>query len=81
VKTLPWRLVTLRAMNSEKSKELSRNAFNRSAANYENTVAGWHSRKMKEAALDRLEQPSTVRFSMWCGPGIFLNMLAGRTEN
>jgi ubiquinone/menaquinone biosynthesis C-methylase UbiE len=64
-------------MNSEKSKELSRNAFNRSAANYENTVAGWHSRKMKEAALDRLEQPINGSIlDVGCGPGIFLNMLA-----
>ena len=64
-------------MSYEKAKEHSRTTFDRLAANYENTVAGWHSRRMKGVALQRLG--TRIRGSLLdvgCGPGLLLKTLA-----
>lgn len=66
-------------MASERAKEHSRKMFNRIASRYESTLAGWHSGRMKVAALRCLEQD--VRGSLLdvgCGPGLLLATLAAQ---
>ena len=67
------------AVSNEKAKEWSRNAFNRRAAKYEKTLAGWHSRKMKEVALRHVDRPiQGSLLDVGCGPGLLLEVLAGQ---
>jgi ubiquinone/menaquinone biosynthesis C-methylase UbiE len=64
---------------NEKAKEWSRNAFNRRAAKYENTLAGWHSRGMKEGALRHVDRSTRGSLlDVGCGPGLLLEVLAGQ---
>jgi len=66
-------------MAEERAKEHSRKMFNRIASRYESTLAGWHSGKMKMAALQLLGKD--VRGSLLdvgCGPGLLLTTLAGQ---
>ncbi|HLJ59671.1 MAG TPA: methyltransferase domain-containing protein [bacterium] len=66
-------------MSDERAKRRSRTTFDRLAANYENTLAGWHSRRMKEAALQRLgSRVHGPLLDIGCGPGLLLQTLAER---
>jgi ubiquinone/menaquinone biosynthesis C-methylase UbiE len=66
-------------MGMEKAKEHSRNAFNRKARRYEETLAGWHSEKMKKAALACLTSPvQGALLDVGCGPGLLLATLAAQ---
>ncbi len=67
------------SMNYEEAKEHSRTTFDRLAGNYESTSAGWHSRRMKEAALRCLGSALCGSLlDVGCGPGLFLETLAQR---
>lgn len=68
-----------RGMGDEKAKERSRATFDRLAANYEHTLAGWHSRRMKDAALQCFRHPGRGSvLDVGCGPGLLLRALAER---
>lgn len=70
---------TLVAVRNEKAKEWSRDAFNRRAGKYEMTLAGWHSRRMKEVALRHVARPTQGSLlDVGCGPGLLLEVLAGQ---
>jgi ubiquinone/menaquinone biosynthesis C-methylase UbiE len=67
------------AMTYARAKGDSRATFDRLAATYENTVAGWHSRRMKDAALRHLgTSPRGMLLDVGCGPGLLLGALARR---
>lgn len=64
-------------LDIQRAKQHSRDAFNRKAARYEATLAGWHSGKMKKAALACLEPPVRgALLDVGCGPGLLLATLA-----
>jgi ubiquinone/menaquinone biosynthesis C-methylase UbiE len=70
-----------RIMPIEKAKEHSRDAFDRLAAKYENSLEGGHSRAMREAALNRLGRPiAGSLLDVGCGPGLLLEVLVEREE-
>jgi hypothetical protein len=64
-------------MSYHRAKEQSRTTFDHLAANYENTLVGRHSRRVKETARRRLEDP--LRGSLLdigCDPRLPLKALA-----
>jgi ubiquinone/menaquinone biosynthesis C-methylase UbiE len=72
----------LLAMDDAKKKELSRQRFNRHVSGYEATLAGWHSSRMKDAALRRVHRPvDGPVLDVGCGPGILLATLAGENPS
>ena len=63
----------------ERAKEHARKMFNRYADRYEETLAGRHSGRMKNAALACLEQPLRgAVLDVGCGPGLLLATLAAK---
>ena len=66
-------------MSDERAKKHSRKMFTRIASQYESTMAGRHSERMKMAALRCVDHD--VRGSaldVGCGPGLLLSTLAAR---
>ncbi|HXX36703.1 MAG TPA: methyltransferase domain-containing protein [bacterium] len=66
-------------MTYEKAKEHARTTFDRLAGNYESTMEGWHSRRMKAAALRCLGNALCGSLlDVGCGLGLVLETLAER---
>jgi len=72
----------LRAMIDMEKKVFSRPQFDPAATGYDPTLAGWHSRPLREAALRHIHRP--VRgavLDVGCGPGVLLATLAGENPD